>query len=222
MGVRGWLLELLFPRKCAFCGKLTGGLEICPTCRDKLPRTTGADCDAGGDFLDACITPLYYEGMVRDSIRRYKFQGASFYASCYGALLADSLQERAGRADVVTWAPVSRKRKRQRGYDQAALLAEEVAGRLGLPCVRLLEKIRHTAENSALSGAEKRRANVSGAYTAADPELTNGKRILLVDDVYTTGATMSECARTLLMAGAASVCGAALARTPRKKTEPGG
>lgn len=110
--------------------------------------------------------------------------------------------------DLITWVPVSRLRKLRRGYDQVELLAKYVGAELGMKPVRLLVKIRHNRAQSGIAGQAKRRANVLGAYRMVNPEQVRGKRILLLDDVITTGATAGECARVLLTAGAKEVhCG---------------
>ena len=114
--------------------------------------------------------------------------------------------------DLICWAPVSKRRRRKRGYDQGELLAREVAKRLGRECVPLLKKVRDTPAQSGLKDPSARRANVMGAYQVPHPALAAGKRILLVDDVVTTGETLSECAGTLLMAGAKEVFCVTLAK----------
>ena len=114
--------------------------------------------------------------------------------------------------DLICWAPVSKKRRRKRGYDQGELLAREAAKQLGRECVPLLKKVRDTPAQSGLKDPSARRANVMGAYQAVEPALVVGKRILLVDDVVTTGETLSECASTLLMAGAEEVFCVTLAK----------
>ena len=113
--------------------------------------------------------------------------------------------------DVIVWVPLSKKRLRRRGYDQAERLARRVGELTGLPVVRGLKKVRETEIQSLISGDAARRANVLGAYEASGGEL-KGKRILLVDDVCTSGATLSECAACLRMAGAESVVGLTFAR----------
>ena len=120
-----------------------------------------------------------------------------------------------GKFDLVTWVPVSRKRRRTRGYDQAELLCRETARELGMQPLLTLEKCTDNRAQSSLSGAEERFENAKGAYRAVQPERFAGKRVLLIDDIVTTGATMSECARVLRKAGAAEVVCAALA-TPRE------
>ena len=113
---------------------------------------------------------------------------------------------------MITWVHISDERMKTRGYDQAMLLAFATALELGEVAVETLKKTADNPAQSTLEGIEKRRANVLDAYEAIDRELISGKRMLLIDDVVTTGATLSECARTLLMAGAEGVVGAALAR----------
>ena len=117
-----------------------------------------------------------------------------------------------GRYDLITWVPLSDRRKRERGYDQAFLLASAAALELGDVAVETLRKERNTDPQSGITEDAQRRANVLGAYTPVDPELVAGKRVLLIDDVVTTGSTLSECARTLRTMGAEDVVCAALAR----------
>lgn len=211
-----WLKDLLFVPRCTFCRRVMVHGDICPECEANLPYHAGLI--KTGEFFSACAAPLYYKDTVRASILRFKFGGKRFYAEAYSRLLKDTIiKELEDRYDVITWAPVSKKRLRERGYDQAQLLAENTARLLGTTEAPLLEKRRHTVANSTLKGREKRNANVSGAYAVADDAKVAGMRVLLIDDIYTTGATFSECARTLLMAGAEDVVCAAVAVTPGKR-----
>ena len=213
MGVLSGLLDLLFPPRCVFCRKLvrSGKDLICADCRASLPYTRAGGAQHG-DHYSVCIAPLYYEDKVRESLLRYKFHGASGYADAYAELLADCIRENlAGRYDLISWVPLSRKRLRERGYDQAMLLALNTALRLDDVAVSTLKKVRDVQKQSTVGSEEKRRANIAGAYEASDPELIAGKRILLVDDIVTTGATLSECAATLKAAGAAEILCAAVA-----------
>ena len=107
--------------------------------------------------------------------------------------------------DVLTWIPVSFLRRWKRGFDQTENIALVVARELGVPAVKTLKKIRHTPPQSGISSPDARRANILNAYRVIDPTLVENKRILLLDDVLTTGATASECAKTLCLAGAAEV-----------------
>ena len=166
-----------------------------------------------GNFFTACLSPLYYEREVRDALLRYKFQQRSAYCEAFGVLLADCVAEFLdAEVDLVSWVPLSRKRLKKRGYDQAQLLSQAVARELDLPCVPVLEKTVHTQQQSKTGSAEKRRANISGAYRVLPGAEVSGKTVLLIDDIVTTGATFSECARMLCMAGANRVFCAALAR----------
>jgi ComF family protein len=213
------ILDLFFPPRCAVCARVIdpGGTGICDKCRDKLAALTDDGDPPRGDYFDVCHAPLRYDGAVRDAILRYKFEGARDAAPALGRILARCVAERLnGAFDVITWAPVSRKRLRERGYDQARLLAECAAGELGLAAVPLLEKHRHVPAQSTLNGAAARRGNVADAYAPLPGADIAGRRVLLIDDVVTTGATLSECARALLLSGAEGVVCAALARTPTR------
>ena len=155
-------------------------------------------------------------GPGRKGLLRFKFQGGSAAADPLGALIVQCAAEHlSGEFDTLSWVPVSRRRLRERGYDQAQLLAQ-AAGRVwGVRPERLLEKVRDNPAQSGLEGAEARQENVRNVYQALPAAA--GKRILLIDDICTTGATLSECARVLTQAGAVSVVCAAAALTPREK-----
>ena len=200
------LLRLLFPRRCAFCGK-PDAQGLCPACAAGLPRLkqpllTGA--------YGTCAVPLRYEGMAREAILRFKFRGRRSAAEGFGRLLAQCVAtELGGKFDRITWVPVSEQRKSERRYDQAYLLARETARLWETEPLRLLSK-RHTPPQSTLSSAE-RRANILGAFSVVDEARVRGGRILLIDDILTTGATLSECVRVLRGAGALDVVCACLA-----------
>ena len=214
-GPMSWLLDLLFPPRCVFCGKLlaTGERDFCARCQKELPWLEGPAAEQTGEFFSLCAAPLRYQDTVRDSIRRYKFKGRQGYHKSYGKLVAQCVHDHlAGKYDLITWVPLSDKRKKERGYDQAFLLASAAALELGDVAVETLRKARNTDPQSGLEGEAERRANVLGAYIAVDPELVAGRRVLLIDDVVTTGATFSECARVLRTMGAKDVVCAALAR----------
>ena len=215
MGFFTPLLDLLYPPRCAFCRKLVkSGETVCGHCRDTLPYTVGNSVEKHGDFFQVCVAPLYYEKDVRESLHRYKFGEATGYADAYAPLVADCVRDRlTGEYDLISWVPLSRKRLRERGYDQSKLLAEAVAPLLGGEAVSTLEKPKDVAKQSTVGSAEKRRANIAGAYRVPDAGRIGGKRILLIDDIVTTGSTLGECARTLLEAGAERVVCAAVART---------
>lgn len=214
MSLLAAFLDLLYPPKCVFCGAFLPARDpgFCETCEKNLPFTKNGGKQSG-NFFTVCLSPLYYEEDVRTAMLGYKFRKNASACVPFGHLLARHLESYLeDEIDMITWVPLSRRRLNQRGYDQAKLLAQETAVHLGLPCMPLLKKTVHTAQQSMTGSMEKRRANISGAYTVPDPSLVKGKRILLIDDIVTTGATFSECARTLGMSGAERVCCAAVAR----------
>ena len=206
------LLSLLFPPKCILCGNFLPKAEtdLCSCCRKDAPILEKSKFRVS--FVAGWTGLWYYKDTVRGSLLRYKFYGHRNYAPAYGRLLAMKLrQENFDRFDVLTFVPIAPLRRLSRGYDQVELLGKAVGYELGTDSVRTLRKIRNTPPQSGIQDVSRRRANVLGAYKVTDPALVRGKRILLLDDIITTGATASECARELLTAGAKEVFCAALA-----------
>lgn len=211
------LLNLLFPPKCVLCKTILSPQEtdLCHHCREHAPFFNKGKIKFS--FVAGWTAVWYYKDDVRQSLLRYKFARYRSYVPCYGQLLAMKLQTaRFEDFDILTWVPVSRLRRMKRGFDQVELLAKETARQLGIEAVPCLKKIRHTPPQSGLKSAAQRRANVLGAYTVLSPETVRDKRVLLLDDIITTGATVSECARMLTLAGAREVRCAAMAVAPHE------
>lgn len=203
--------ELLFPPKCLLCGRILSKdeLDLCGDCRLDAPECTTQRRRI--PFVEGWLAVWHYEDQVRRSLLRFKFHGKRHYAQGYGRLLAMKILRQEEDYDLITWVPVSRWRRLRRGYDQVELLAQAVCAELGTEPVYCLRKVRNNPPQSGIAGQAQRRANVLGVYEAVEPERFAGKRVLLLDDIITTGATLSECARVLLTAGAAEVYGAAVA-----------
>lgn len=213
------LLDIFFPTKCVFCRKIisTRDWTLCPHCQDSIPWLIGPQAEGTGEFYKVCVSPLFYEGKVRKSIHRYKFNGLKCYASTFGPLMAQCVTDHlAGEFDLITWVPLSEKRLRKRGYDQARLLAEAMGRELDVPVQPLLKKPKDIVAQSSLKADESsRRANVLGAYQMIDTSQAVEARVLVVDDVVTTSSTLSECARVLRTAGAPQVVCVTLARAKK-------
>lgn len=209
MKLLGAVVDLLFPPRCAFCGK-SGVHGVCPDCEAALPYCRTPQHERTG--IGACLAPLRYEESVRDALLSYKFHGAQSRCEGFGEILAQAVAEHfSGEFDLVSYVPVSAKRKAERGYDQAFLLARETCRHWGVSPEPLLKKTMHNSAQSSLSSREERKKNVRGAYEAVNSEKIRGARILLIDDILTTGATLSECVRVLQEAGAERVLCATLA-----------
>lgn len=205
------LWTVLFPPKCVLCRKLLeqDETDLCHSCRcdtQEFPHT-----NLKLPYLAHWSALWYYEGNVRGSILRFKFHGARSYADIYGRLLAMKLLSENVSFDILTWVPISRQRRWHRGYDQVQLIAEAVGKELGICPQAMLIKVRNNRPQSRMGNAAQRRANALGAYRLATDDSVEGKKILLLDDIITTGATAGECAKVLLTAGAAEVSCAALA-----------
>ena len=203
---------MFFPPKCVLCRKVLSENEtdLCKECRESAPIYPGSKIKLS--FLAQWTGLWYYKENVRASILRYKFYGHRNYACAYGRLLAMKLlNDGWDDADLITWIPISRRRKFTRGYDQVEVFGKVLAQELGRDLVPTLKKIRHTKPQSTMGTLPHRKANILGAFQVIDRELVQDKKILLLDDIITTGATASEAARMLLTAGAKEVKLATLA-----------
>lgn len=177
---------------------------VCQMCEDQSPE------------FDRAIVAVDYAGPWPGLLAKLKFQGATALAKPLAHLLAEAVQTRRGRTNLVVPVPLSRQRLRERGYNQAWLLAREVGWQLGIPAqADMLARPQHTQRLMSLS-AEERLLQIQSAFQVSPREqaLVRGRDIALVDDVMTTGATLNACARTLLEAGARSVSAWVVARTP--------
>lgn len=209
------LAALLYPWRCVFCDSVLRDTDICLECERKLPYTKGDSIYQKLPFIEKCVSPLYYKDSVRDAVHRYKFYGCRAYSRRFGAMMAECVENNldCGGIDVISWIPLSRKRLRKRGYDQARLLAQEISAAVGVPCAPLLRKVRDNKAQSKTRDARQRAANVAGVYALLPGADVSGRYILLIDDVVTTGSTLSEAARVLKKSGARSVMAATLARS---------
>ena len=214
------LFHLLYPPKCILCGKLLGDDEtdLCRHCRQSTPEYPKGKFKIS--FVARWTAVWYYKDAVRSSILRYKFGRRYRYGGAYGRLLAMKLLSSGFRDfDVLTWVPTSFRRRWARGFDQVAVIARAVAKEFDCQALPVLRKSRHNKPQSRQPSFAGRRANVLGAYRVKDPAAIAGKRVLLLDDIITSGATASECARTLLTAGAKEViCAAVAAASEHKST----
>lgn len=205
--------NLIYPPKCPFCGRLLQPDEegLCARCQRELPWTAGANDPV--EFCDICLSPLRYEDGVGRAVHRLKFGSGRAHSVILAELMTQCLRDRWDKpVDGVVWVPMTPKRRRKRGYNQAELLACEVGKRLGVSVLGALEKTRDTATQSGIKRDAARRANVLGAYGVSSGTDLTGRRLLLVDDVTTSGATLSECAFCLRLAGAESVAALTIAK----------
>lgn len=206
--------ELIYPRKCALCKNLLkkNETDLCTGC-----RTMGPDFILSKkkvSHVAGWTAVWYYKDNARKALIDYKFHNHRVYSHAYGRLLAVKLlSEGQSDFDMVTWVPLSLKRLWERGFDQVRKIAVTVSDELELPLVRTLRKTVNNAPQSSIAGEAQRRANTLGVYKPYKPERFAGKRILLLDDIVTTGATAGECARVLMTAGAKEVYFAAVAAT---------
>ena len=214
------LLDLIFPPRCAFCGELLDAAgDICGECEKILPlREPGAVLRTVGTAQYSCAVAMYYARPVSDGIKALKFGKKSWRAKPFAWYVAQAAEDTLyGRFNGVTYVPVSWQRNFSRGFDQARLLSDETARLWGTRAEPTLLKIRNNRSQSSLLSPAARRENVRDAYIVPHPRRVRGRRFLLIDDVCTTGSTISAAADALMAAGASRVVCAALAGGHRRR-----
>jgi ComF family protein len=221
------LFDLLFPPRCASCG--TGAWPLCRRCSARVAVVTPPACERCGrpweEPLRSCAdcpprpihaarAPFVYEGPLAKAIRALKFSGWRALAPSLAGAMTEALRVHPVNgfaANVVTWVPLSPRRRGARGFDQAEVLASLVAGRLGLGAVPLLGRVHETRAQATRTGRE-RRGSLRGAFA---PTGQAPQSLLLVDDVLTTGVTAAACAAALRESGARRVVVLTAARSCR-------
>lgn len=199
-------LDFFFPPHCLACGRI--GSRYCVHCLAELPFPPIVRTPESALALQIAAAP--FEGALRTAIHALKYQGVRQLAPILAARLAEAVAQSDFQAQAIVALPLHSERLAQRGYNQAALLAEALATRLRLPYLPdAAQRVRNTAPQVGLNRQE-RAANVADAFLA-EPERVRGLRLLLVDDVITTGATMRACAEALQQAGATAICGLSVA-----------
>lgn len=199
MKLQDKILDFIFPPKCPFCRRILPHFQAkCDECI--LPWTNEESKFQTNDGL-SCISPLWYQDSVATAIKRYKFSGAKHYAPCFGEIMAKAL-EGTGDFDYITWVPLAKLRQWNRGYNQAELLAREVAKENNLIPQDFLVKIKNNAPQTSLKSDKERQENTKDVYhlKKSVPELEN-TRVLLVDDVVTTGSSLLSSGKVLKEAG---------------------
>lgn len=220
-------LELVYPPRCALCGQSGVGI-ICDVCRRSLPRIEPPICQRCGrscywavDACRACANrKLFfakarsfgrYEGNLREAIHRLKYHHFKLLGLALADLMAAQIEDAFFEVDVLSYVPLTRIKAVFRGYNQAEILARRLASQKQKPCRRLLKKTRSTKDQNTLSMRERRR-NLHGVFHAIPNVTITNQIVLLVDDVFTTGSTLSACSRVLMKAGAAEVRAVTVAR----------
>lgn len=235
----GAILDFLSPPICHICRTFiadAGELHICPVCRDQLAPVTAPCCTVCGlpfagagdnhicgtclshpPHFDSARAALLYEGAARDLIHTFKYNRRTHLRRPLALLALEHIAPFLGeqQPDVIIPVPLHRSRLRSRGFNQAVLLGTLFSERLLIPMqVDCLARIRKTEPQVELT-ADQRKHNVKGAFAVNRPERVRGRRVILLDDVMTTGSTVDECALELKKAGAAAVIVATVARAAR-------
>lgn len=231
------LLDLIYPKRCMFCDEIIpfGYNEIiCGNCDEfinyveepfcpKCGKTTHEenelciDCQKTKHTYDKGISVFIYDGNIRNSILRFKYNNHKEYAKVYGKIMYDYfLMRNPFHADVILPVPMYYKKQKKRGYNQAELLAEEFSKRIGIEIYKdVLIRTKNTAAQSTLD-FERRKENLKEAFKVEKNFLIKGKDIIIIDDIYTSGNTIEQCSSELIKAGAGKIYFFTLAVTLKK------
>lgn len=218
---KSFFAKLLFPERCRFCNKVIDlRRDVCKDCEENKNEITGEICMLCGfkaedcackkhkNFYSAVAAPFYYDGAAEKAVANLKFNGIKQLADTLSQDMADCFSNHFINYsfEYVTCVPMTEKSFKQRGFNQSELLAEKVSEKIGVPYVQLLEKTVETKTQHFLKENE-RSGNILGVFELRESELDKieNARILLIDDIKTTGSTLNECAKTLLIGGAAEI-----------------
>ncbi len=216
------IFNLIFPPKCIFCGKLLNydvKLFICNNCYPKIPYIKNGKINLikTNSYFDDVICICEYSGIIKEALIRYKFFNRPSYYMTFAQMMYDKISEMPDwkKADIILSVPLHRKKERKRGYNQARLIAKQLGKLLGIresEC--LLVRTKNTDSQSLLNRTDRLK-NVKDAFEVTDARSVNGKFVLIVDDILTTGTTLNECCKVLKNAGA-EIITAAVVATGRK------
>lgn len=235
--IGNFLSNLFFPDniKCIFCNRDVADFEnkpYCDDCEKELPFNNGNRCQICSEPIaneatvcDSCqkrkrsfkkaFCPFVYETSVRKAILAYKDSNKRYMAKSFAKFIADEIVSSGVKIDVVSFVPLSKKKLSKRGFDQARLLAEEIAKRLNVECKTLFEKVKDV-KTQKLSSFKERQENTVGMYKYLSGNLKRKDNVLIVDDIITTGATIDACSK-LVEKKCENVYVAAIARNKLKK-----
>lgn len=201
--------DMFFPVRCPYCDKVIEPEQYaCGDCRKNFPEVPVTVYIEGGH---RCVAPFLYKDNFAEAVKRFKFISRAQYAKALAFAVVTALGS-SGVAldfDYITCVPMHREQKIKRGYNQSELLAKECADLMQTGYIDAIEKFKKNQVQHSLSGAERRK-NVKGVYRPLNKENLKDKRILLVDDIVTTGSTLAECTKILSKAGCGEICCAAV------------
>ena len=216
-------MGILYTHQCILCGKTlpaerNGRVQLCPDCAAEVRREYRCTEPLSVFGADGAAAPLYYRGVVRSAMKRFKFNGAAYCADWFAAQACAVLTARLDewQPALITYMPIGFLHYRKRGYNQAELLAKLIAKPLSLPCEAALRKRWFVKKQSAQKDFAARQSNAKDAVLPKKGVDLTGKSVVLVDDIITTGATAAAAVKALREMGASRVYVLAATVTPRK------
>lgn len=211
------VLNLIFPNVCGFCNEINDN-SLCRSCELNLSKYE-IDCikshtNDKQKYFDFLYSALKYENTVREKIIQYKFNENSYLYKTFAKIIIKNkkIYRFLKLYDIIISVPMHKNKKAVRGYNQCELIAREITKQLELDYEKdVLIKVKNTEIQSTLTKLQ-RIENVKGAFCIKDETKVKGKKIILVDDIYTTGSTVNECSKVLKKAGASEICVVTIAK----------
>ncbi len=215
------ICNFIYPNKCVLCNKevIKREAHLCEGCLKDLkpkPRLEYLESDENIKGKVKCISPFIYAGSIKSAIWRFKFRGYKNYSKFFAGIIAKEIQKRFQnlRFDYICFVPLRKEREKNRGYNQAKCIAEDISSIIEIPCKDILIKVKSNHVQHELDLIH-RRANVKGAYDVKNESEVLNKSILLCDDIVTSGSTLMECSKVLFESGANSVFCCTIAYIPK-------
>ena len=200
------IIKIIFPDRCPFCNKIIEKHEICcKTCKETTDEYVAPILGRAGNYQ--CVSSFPYDSIFKKTIVNFKFYSKPYYSEKLSYFLKDSLEKGYSdmNFDIITYVPMHKKDLKKRGYNQSELLAKKLSKLTGIKCTNVLNKIKRTPSQHTLK-FDERIINLNGAFKLVDSSLIHQKSILIIDDVVTSGSTLSSCCKEMSKANPKAIC----------------
>lgn len=211
------ILKMIYPSSCIFCNKnleFNKQLEVCDDCYNKLNFFDNNNCCDKVEYVkyyDKVLAAFFYDGEIKKLIKEFKYKHKAYLYRTFARLIFDNIKNI--EADIMLSVPLYQDRQKERGYNQAHLLAYYMSKLMKIKyCEKVLKRIK-TTDSLALCNKMQRSNVIKGAFKVEDKEKIRDKNIIIIDDVFTTGATINECSKILKLNGAKNITAIVLAKT---------
>lgn len=207
------LMQIIYPSKCIFCDKdleFNKQIDICSECYKKL--TFADNSKSEKSYVDEVYSAVEYKGEVKKAIKRFKYQNKAYLFRTFARLILNNIEKNNIKADIIVSIPLHMDREVERGYNQSELIAKELSKNMKIKYSNKILKREKTTAHLAKCNKKERKHMIEGVFKVIAPDIIKDKVVIVVDDVYTTGATINECGKVLKLGGAKKVIAITVAK----------